>query len=238
MSRLLLHRANSRILSLVHRSLQSGTYKYSDVAGGIIAASSRNFTSSGITGTDDDDDRTAWVPPTRSEKVSGIHSAKKNILRDDRKEDDFEFTPAAEIDEDGKVTQFVDLEALLNNPEMVEKIMQNQNQNEGIIDVSERKDEVGHDESLDNDAPNWDWARRKKPNNENLPDAIMMTPKEIARARYLDGEIPPIPKTLLSTEEILSSLVTLGAQNVVVLPVSHLTEMTEHFVIATCFSAR
>mmetsp|Transcript_27855 Transcript_27855/g.41113 ORF Transcript_27855/g.41113 Transcript_27855/m.41113 type:complete len:376 (-) Transcript_27855:706-1833(-) len=230
MHRLLIHETKSRIKFLVRSRSHA-------VAGRIIASSACRGFASGRTGTDDgvvDDEATAWVPPKRSVQASG----KSDALRHDEEEDDFDFTPGVEFDVDGKVTQFVDLEAMLNSPKMVEKIMQNQDQNEGIIDISEGDIEIENFENIDDDAPDWGWARRKKPSKDYLlDDNVMMTPKDVATARYLDGEIPPIPRTLLTTEEVTSSLVNLGAQDVVVLPVSHSTEMTDFFVIATCFSA-
>jgi len=229
MHRLLIHGTKSRIRSIVRSRSHA-------VAGGIMATSTCRGFASGRTDTDgvEDDETTAWVPPNRSVKVSG----KSDTLRYDEEEDEFEFMPGVEFDVDGKVTQFVDLEAMLNSPEMVEKIMQNQDQNEGIIDISEGNIEIENFEKIDDDAPDWGWARRKKPSKEYLLDGnVMMTPEDVATARYLDGEIPPIPRTLLTTEEVASSLVNLGAQDVIVLPVSHLTEMTDFFVIATCFSA-
>jgi len=134
----------------------------------------RFYSSNSETGKIDDDDDEAWIPPTNKHN--------HNIVDED-------FKPGLYLKEDGTIEEYIDMEALMENPELLEKLKND----DGRADLSEHLlmtdvsfvDESELQNEEDEDVPDWSWAKRGK--EKLVFDDMIVKPKEASNKRYLDG---------------------------------------------------
>ena len=123
----------------------------------------------------EDDGDNAWIPPSR--KVRHRNSNLNDL--DDEAGEDFEFVPGLKINDHGHIDEFIDLDDLLKNEELLEQLINyNEDNDDAFIDVSEistaelliedetevpkiQGDENSAFESNE-DLPDWGWARRNR----------------------------------------------------------------------------
>ena len=82
-----------------------------------------------------------------------------------------------------------------------------------------------------------DWAFTTQNNRQKSRPSAIMKPQDAAAAKILNGEIPVVMHTLLSSEEVVGCLESLGGNNVVSIPIPDEANMGTHMIIASGMSS-
>lgn len=122
---------------------------------------------------DDNDDDTTWIPPSRNDAKTQQLNEQSG---DEDNMDSFDFVPGLQINNEGHIDEFIDVEDLLKNEELLQQLIASNHDVNGdefvAIDVShmsdddllledEKVDLIEDDEGgLNDDLPDWGWARR------------------------------------------------------------------------------